>query len=121
MGSPVEDVKTSSHHLRGTLAAELGSDRDQFSGDATTLLKFHGTYQQDDRDQRRARTAARQELAYSCMVRTSLPGGVLSPEQWLAADALADEVADGTLRITTRQDLQFHFVHKGDLRRPSPP
>ena len=51
------------------------------------------------------------------MVRTSLPGGVLSAEQWLAADALADEVADGTLRITTRQDLQFHFVHKGDLRR----
>ncbi len=117
MGSPVEDVKTSSHHLRGTLAAELASDSEQFSGDATTLLKFHGTYQQDDRDQRRARTAARQELAYSCMVRTSLPGGMLSPEQWLAADILADEVADGTLRITTRQDLQFHFVHKGDLHR----
>jgi sulfite reductase (ferredoxin) len=117
VGSPVEDVKTSSHHLRGTLAAELDSEANQFTGDATTLLKFHGTYQQDDRDQRRALAAAKQELAYSCMVRTSLPGGVLSPEQWLAADALADDVADGTLRITTRQDLQFHFVHKGELRR----
>ena len=51
------------------------------------------------------------------MVRTSLPGGVLSADQWLAADALADEVADGTLRITTRQDLQFHFVAQG---RPAP-
>ena len=115
--SPVEDVKTSSRHLRGTLAAELGTASNRFSGDATTLLKFHGTYQQDDRDERRARTAARQELAYSCMVRTSLPGGLLTAEQWLAADALADEVADGTLRITTRQDLQFHVVHQGDLHR----
>jgi len=114
--SPVEDVKTSSRHLRGTLATELTSDSSQFSGDATTLLKFHGTYQQDDRDQRRARAAAKEQLAYSCMVRTGLPGGVLSPEQYLAADALADAVADGTLRITTRQDLQFHFVHKSNLR-----
>jgi sulfite reductase (ferredoxin) len=116
VGSPVEDVKTTSRHLRGTLAAELADPGDQFSGEAASILKFHGTYQQDDRDQRRARTAARQDLAYVCMVRTSLPGGVLSAEQWLAADALADEVADGTLRITTRQDLQFHFVHKRDLR-----
>jgi sulfite reductase (ferredoxin) len=115
VGSAVEGVKTASRHLRGTLAAELASDTDEFSGDATTLLKFHGTYQQDDRDQRRALTAKRQPLAYSCMVRTSLPGGVLTAEQWLAADALADELADGTLRITTRQDLQFHFVHKGHL------
>jgi sulfite reductase (ferredoxin) len=117
VGSAVEGVKTASRHLRGTLAAELASDTDEFTSDATTLLKFHGTYQQDDRDQRRARTAKREPLAYSCMVRTSLPGGVLSAEQWLAADALADEVADGTLRITTRQDLQFHFVHKGELHR----
>ena len=116
MGSAVEGVKTTSRHLRGTLAAELASDGEQFSADATTLLKFHGSYQQDDRDQRRARTAKRQPLAYSCMVRTSLPGGVLTADQWLAADDLAGEVADGTLRITTRQDLQFHFVHKGHLR-----
>jgi sulfite reductase (ferredoxin) len=117
VGSPVEDVKTASRHLRGTLAAELATGSDRFSADACTLLKFHGSYQQDDRDQRRARTAQRQDLAYSCMVRTSLPGGVLSADQWLAADTLAGEVADGTLRITTRQDLQFHFVHKGELRR----
>ena len=67
MGSPVEDVKTSSRHLRGTLAAELATDAAQFTGDATTLLKFHGTYQQDDRDQRRTLTQAKQALAYSCM------------------------------------------------------
>jgi sulfite reductase (ferredoxin) len=117
VGSAVEDVKSASRHLRGTLAAELAEPTNQFSADATTLLKFHGTYQQDDRDRRRALAAKRQELAYSCMVRTSLPGGVLTADQWLAADRLADDVADGTLRITTRQDLQFHFVHKGDLQR----
>ncbi|HEY1280861.1 MAG TPA: NADPH-dependent assimilatory sulfite reductase hemoprotein subunit [Acidimicrobiales bacterium] len=115
MGSAVEGVKTASRQLRGTLATELASDSTEFSGEATTLLKFHGSYQQDDRDRRRALTAKRQPLAYSCMVRTSLPGGVLTADQWLAADDLAGAVADGTLRITTRQDLQFHFVHKGDL------
>jgi sulfite reductase (ferredoxin) len=115
VGSAVEGVKTASGHLRGTLAAELASDSAEFSGDATTLLKFHGSYQQDDRDQRRALAAKRLPLAYSCMVRTSLPGGMLTPDQWLAADDLAGAVADGTLRITTRQDLQFHFVHKGDV------
>jgi sulfite reductase (ferredoxin) len=117
VGTAVEGVKAASRHLRGTLAAELAEPTHQFSADAATVLKFHGTYQQDDRDQRRARTAARQDLAYSCMVRTSTPGGVLTAEQYLAADALAGAVADGTLRVTTRQDLQFHFVHKGDLHR----
>jgi sulfite reductase (ferredoxin) len=112
----VEEVKATSRGLRGTLATELADETDQFSPDAATLLKFHGTYQQDDRDQRRALTAARQELAYSCMVRTSLPGGVMSADQYLAADNLTRDLADGTLRVTTRQDLQFHFVHKGNLR-----
>jgi len=81
VGSAVEGVKTASRHLRGTLAAELASDSTEFSGEATTLLKFHGSYQQDDRDQRRALTAKRQPLAYSCMVRTSLPGGVVRTMQ----------------------------------------
>ena len=53
------------------------------------------------------------------MVRTSIPGGVLTPDQWLAADSLADEVADGSLRITTRQGLQYHFVHKRTSSRSS--
>ena len=111
----LEDVKRSSRFLRGTLAEELADPSDAFSGDNTALLKFHGIYQQDDRDQRRALTQKRQPLAYSCMVRTSLPGGVLTAEQYLAMDALTDKVSDGTLRVTTRQDIQFHFVGKGDL------
>src|SRR5215204_5832096 len=87
-----EDVKRSSAHLRGELSSELADSGDRFSAESTVLLKFHGIYQQDDRDQRRARTQARQELAYSCMVRTSVPGGVLTADQWLALDGLADEV-----------------------------
>ena len=82
-----EDVKRSSAHLRGELSSELADGGDRFSADSTVLLKFHGIYQQDDRDQRRARTQARQDLAYSCMVRTRVPGGVLTADQWLALDA----------------------------------
>src|SRR5215213_1560699 len=112
----VEDVKRSSRFLRGTLGEELAEGSDAFSADSTSLLKFHGIYQQDDRDQRRALTQKRQSLAYSCMVRTSVPGGVLAAEQYLAMDALTDKVSNGTLRVTTRQGIQFHFVGKGDLR-----
>lgn len=113
----LEDVKRSSRFLRGTLGEELADGGTAaFSSDSTSLLKFHGIYQQDDRDQRRALTQKREPLAYSCMVRTSLPGGVLSADQYLAMDALTDKVSNGTLRITTRQGIQFHFVNKGDLR-----
>ena len=114
--SAVEDVKAQSGHLRGELAAELAAAADSFSSESQTLLKFHGVYQQDDRDQRRALTQAKQSLAYSCMVRTSVPGGVLSADQWLALDTVAGELGDGTLRVTTRQGIQFHFVAKHDLR-----
>ena len=71
----VEDVKRSSAHLRGTLAEELAGDKDAFEHDSTVLLKFHGIYQQDDRDVRRSRTQQKLPLDYSCMVRTSVPGG----------------------------------------------
>jgi len=114
--SAAEGVKQASAHLRGTLATELGDGSERFSNDSTTLLKFHGIYQQDDRDVRRSRTQAKQELAYSCMVRTSVPGGALTADQWLAMDRLTDEVGNGTLRITTRQGIQFHFTAKSDLR-----
>ncbi len=114
--SAVEDIKDASRFLRGTLGEEMADANAFFSKDSTNLLKFHGIYQQDDRDQRRARAQKRQELAYSCMVRTSVPGGVLTTEQYLAADALADRIGDGALRITTRQGLQYHFVAKHDLR-----
>ncbi len=114
--SPVESTKAASRNLRGPLAEELTDPGSPFSHDAGHLLKFHGIYAQDDRDQRRSRTRAGEPLAYSCMVRCSIPGGRLRPEQWFAIDRLADEVSDGGLRLTTRQGVQYHFVHKGDLR-----
>src|SRR5687768_15705041 len=114
--SAVEDTKEASRHLRGELLAELAGEDDEFTGDGAAVLKFHGIYQQDDRDVRRERKLKRLGLAYRCMIRTKIPGGALEPDQYLELDRLADEVADGTLRITTRQDIQYHFVHKADLR-----
>jgi len=114
--SDVETVKADSDHLRGSLLTELADDGASFSGGSGTLLKFHGIYQQDDRDRRRELARAKQDLAYSCMVRCAVPGGILSSAQWSEIDRLADVVADGRLRLTTRQGVQYHFVHKGDLR-----
>ncbi len=110
--SPVEELKRNSHHLRGAIAAELGSATDSVSKPTGTLLKFHGTYQQDDRDWRKRMSVK----SYSFMVRVSLPGGVLNPEKYLALDALADTAGDGTLRITARGGLQYHYVGKRALR-----
>ncbi len=115
MPTAVEDVKAASDHLRGSLAEELNDGSAQFSTESGHLLKFHGIYQQDDRDQRRDLSQAKEQLAYSCMVRCSVPGGVLDPEQWFEIDRLADEVGDGSLRLTSRQGVQYHFVHKGRL------
>ncbi|MET0326991.1 MAG: NADPH-dependent assimilatory sulfite reductase hemoprotein subunit, partial [Ilumatobacteraceae bacterium] len=110
----VEDVKRSSGFLRGELPEELVDGTDAFGADSQVLLKFHGIYQQDDRDVRRERAQKKLGLDYSCMVRASVPGGKLSAEQWLALDRLAD-LADGSMRLTTRQGVQFHVVHKGEL------
>lgn len=122
----VEGVKAASGHLRGALATELADGTDHFSNDSTHLVKFHGFYQQDDRDIRRARAAKQLPLLYSCMVRAAVPGGVLSAAQWVAMDRLAESVAatapraagapEANLRITTRQGIQYHFVAKDDLR-----
>jgi sulfite reductase (ferredoxin) len=111
----VEDVKRGSRYLRGDLAEELAATSDSFEADSVALLKFHGIYQQDDRDVRRARASKKLPLDYSCMVRTSVPGGRITAEQWLAQDRLA-ELADGSMRLTTRQGMQFHMVPKGSLR-----
>jgi sulfite reductase (ferredoxin) len=113
----VERIKTDSSYLAGDLADQLASTEDAFSAEGTQLLKFHGTYQQDDRDVRRERQKAGLGRAYSMMVRASIPGGVLTADQYLAADRLADEVGNATLRITTRQGLQWHLVGKQDLPR----
>jgi sulfite reductase (ferredoxin) len=108
----VEEQKTGSHRLRGTIAAELANESASVSMPAAALLKFHGTYQQDDRDQRKRSSAK----SYSFMVRVSLPGGILASHQYLALDSLADTAGDGTLRITSRGGLQYHYVGKRTLR-----
>ena len=109
--SPVERIKRNSRNLRGTLAESL---QDPLTGaireDDTVLIKFHGSYQQDDRDIRDERRRQKLEPAYSFMIRTRLPGGVCTPAQWLQLDAIATRYANGTLRITTRQAFQFHGV-----------
>lgn len=109
-----ELTKRESGYLRGKLAADVEAGGDAFVGDSPMLLKFHGIYQQDDRDLRKVRIQARLGPAHSCMVRASVPGGVISPHGWAALDALAD-VGDGTLRLTTRQGVQYHLVPKGEL------
>jgi sulfite reductase (ferredoxin) len=110
-----EDVKRESHYLRGALPEELATDDAKFSDESEIVLKFHGIYQQDNRDVRRERASKKLPLDYICMVRASIPGGALTAEQYLVMDDLADEVGNGSLRITTRQGIQYHFTHKGEL------
>ncbi|HWK88517.1 MAG TPA: hypothetical protein VNP72_00930, partial [Longimicrobium sp.] len=87
--SEVERVKLESHGLRGTLADELENGAANLSSGAATLLKFHGSYEQEDRDQRRERKKAGLEPAYSFMIRSKLPGGVLDAAQYLVHDDMA--------------------------------
>jgi len=105
-----EQAKIDAQYLRGTLAGELENAESIFSKPATSVLKFHGIYQQDDRDLRKAGTKQ-----FTAMVRVGVPGGLLTPEQYLALDRLAD-IGDGSLRITTRQDIQYHYIPKQRLR-----
>ncbi|HVM20184.1 MAG TPA: NADPH-dependent assimilatory sulfite reductase hemoprotein subunit [Egibacteraceae bacterium] len=114
--SAVEELKATSNGLQGPLAAELADATEKFSGDAAQLLKFHGSYQQDNRDSRKQRGSQGLDREYSCMVRAGIPGGVLTSAQYLVMDELADSVGNATLRVTTRQGLQYHFVAKGDLK-----
>jgi sulfite reductase (ferredoxin) len=108
--SAVEVAKRASRALRGTVAETLASEASHFEDDDKTVLKFHGIYQQDDRDSRRARLQGEQGKAYSFMVRVAAPAGVLSAEQYLALDRLAASHGNGALRLTTRQGVQFHGV-----------
>jgi sulfite reductase (NADPH) hemoprotein beta-component len=115
--SDVERIKARSRHLRGTLVESL---KDPLTGaiaeDDTHLSKFHGVYQQDDRDVRNERKRQRLEPAYSFMIRARVPGGVCTTDQWLNMDEIARTRANGTIRLTTRQAFQLHGVIKGDLR-----
>ena len=112
----IEEIKAESRSLRGTIQEGLAADSDHFSEEEYQLLKFHGTYQQDDRDERAARRAQNQDKAWMFMVRSKLPGGDLTAAQYLEHDKVADELGNGTLRITTRQGFQTHGVLKGDLK-----
>jgi sulfite reductase (ferredoxin) len=115
-GSKVEAMKLASHYLRGELAGELASDTTHLTEESIQLLKFHGSYEQEDRDQRAARKAAGEEKAYQFMIRSRIPGGVLTSEQYLVHDDLASKYGNGTVRLTTRQSIQLHGVLKRNLR-----
>ena len=112
-----ESIKHDSRYLRGNLAEELAQPiTGAVSADTTQLTKFHGIYQQDDRDIRAERRKKKLEPAYSFMARVRVPGGVCTPQQWLALDKISDERANGTLRLTTRQAFQFHGIIKSNLK-----
>jgi sulfite reductase (NADPH) hemoprotein beta-component len=114
---PDERLKAESDHLRGTI--ELGL-LDEITGAVpasdTKLMKFHGIYQQDDRDLRDERRRQKLEPAYQFMVRVRMPGGVCTPEQWRKLDELARAYGNDTLRLTTRQTFQFHWLLKHNLK-----
>ncbi|MGI9307290.1 MAG: NADPH-dependent assimilatory sulfite reductase hemoprotein subunit [Gammaproteobacteria bacterium] len=116
--SPVEKIKDRSGYLRGGIAAGLADDlTGGIAEDDQSLIKFHGIYQQDDRDVRAERAARKLEPDYSFMIRLRVPGGLLTAAQWLAVDAVAGELTTaGSIRLTTRQTLQFHGVPKQNLR-----
>ena len=112
-----EGIKSRSDYLRGTLADGLTRvETGGIADDDQQLVKFHGMYLQDDRDLRAERGKQRMEKAFSFMARMRVPAGILSPAQWLAAEKVAVQRGNGTLRLTTRQTIQFHGIIKSNLR-----
>jgi sulfite reductase (ferredoxin) len=115
--SEVERIKAASNALRGSIATELEDGSAHFSDASGQILKFHGVYQQDDRDRRKEARRLGLDKHHMMMIRTRIPGGIVPPDAYLAHDRIAGEWGNGTLRITTRQDFQLHGVLKGDLKR----
>lgn len=115
--SKIEGIKKNSHHLRGLIAETMNSDATCFAEEDSFLLKFHGIYPQDDRDLRHERRKAKLEDAHMFMVRCAIPAGVLTSAQLLSLLDIADTHANGTLRITTRQGIQFHGVLMNHLKK----
>jgi sulfite reductase (NADPH) hemoprotein beta-component len=115
--SPIERIKKESHSLRGTIADGL---KDEITGaiseDDQAVIKFHGMYQQDDRDLREERAVQKLERLYSFMIRLRLPGGFLKPEQWIATDEIAGANSTGVIKITSRQTVQLHGLIKSKLK-----
>ena len=113
-----EYIKIRSNYLRGTIQEGLADlSTGAMSEDDQQLLKFHGTYQQDDRDLRPNRRKHKLDKAYSFMIRIRVPGGVATPQQWLETDRMATQFANGTIKLTTRQAFQFHGIIKTNLKR----
>ena len=116
--NPAERLKADSNFLRGTIVDGLRQPlTGAIPGSDTQILKFHGIYEQDDRDLRDERRHQKLEPAYEFMVRLRLPGGVCQPWQWQKLDELAMRYANGSLRLTTRQTFQLHGILKKDLKR----
>jgi sulfite reductase (NADPH) hemoprotein beta-component len=115
--SPIEIIKTASDGLRGTLQESL---TDAITGaireDDQALIKFHGMYQQDDRDRREERTEKKLEWLYSFMIRLRLPGGLMNAEQWIGLNHIAGEYSTGVIKITTRQTIQLHGIVKAEIK-----
>jgi len=113
-----ERLKKQSNFLRGTIADDLKDGlTGGFTGDNFLLIRFHGMYQQDDRDIRAERVAQKLEPRHAMMLRCRLPGGVMTPKQWLAIDDFAKaKTIYGSIRITNRQTFQFHGILKSDLK-----
>ena len=115
--SEVERIKDESNYLRGTLKESLADPvTGAIAPNDTQVSKFHGIYLQSDRDIDRERKHQKLEPAYSFLIRVRMPGGIVSPVQWLKMDALSDQYANGTLKLTTRQTFQLHGVLKKDLK-----
>lgn len=110
--SKVEGIKERSHGLREPIATELRQDTTHFTEDAVQILKFHGSYQQDNRDNR----VKGQEKDYQFMLRTRSPGGIIPAQLYLALDELSEQYGNHTLRTTTRQGFQIHGILKKNLK-----
>lgn len=116
--SEVEHIKINSNFLRGSLEESLADEATgSIAADDTQLIKFHGSYQQTDRDLDDERKRQKLEPLYSFMIRARVPAGVATSEQWLALDKLADEYGNGTMKLTTRQAFQLHGIIKRNLRK----
>src|SRR6202041_385443 len=112
-----EGIKERSQFLRGTIAEGLTvPETGAIADDDQQLTKFHGIYLQDDRDLRAERGKQKMEKAFIFMARMRIPGGILTPAQWLAAEQIARDRGNGSLRLTTRQTIQFHGIIKSNLR-----
>src|SRR5204862_344222 len=114
--SKAEAIKQQSRQLRGNLARDLADTAHPFDKTGYSLLKFHGIYQGYDRDSATERKQRGDDKVWQFMVRVRIPGGRLTADQYLALDDLADRYANGSLRITTRQSIQFHGVLKPGLK-----